>query len=285
MQSPRVKPEGDDRVGKRLSATSTETEIPLTGGGRTAVSRLGDVVHRETGAWAPAVHALLRFLKAEGFAGAPRVIGSGFDATGRETLSYLPGTSPHPGPWPEDAHFALGQMLADFHRISARFTPPEHAIWRDWFGRNLGDGPRIIGHCDLGDWNILMQNDLPSGFIDWEQAGPVDPMVELAQLCWLNAHLFDDDLATRLNLPPLATRAKNFHAITEGYGLPRASREKLVDTMITLAIHDTANEARQAGVTMEMTEAGEALWAMAWRARSAAWMGRERAVLNAADGH
>ena len=48
------------------------TEEILTGGGRTAVSRIGDVVHRQTGPWAKSVHALLRHLEAEGFTGAPQ---------------------------------------------------------------------------------------------------------------------------------------------------------------------------------------------------------------------
>src|SRR5215217_3578672 len=173
----------DPRALHLLNCGMTE-EIPLTGGGRTAVSRIGDTVHRQTGPWAPAVHALLRHLQAEGFGGAPRVIGTGFDAEGRETLSYLPGASLHPGPWPDDAMFNLGRMLADFHRASASFVPPADAIWRPWFGRTLGTSPRIIGHGDLGDWNIIAQNGQPTGFIDWEQAGPVDPLVELAQLCW-----------------------------------------------------------------------------------------------------
>jgi hypothetical protein len=254
-------------------------EIPLPGGGRTAVSRIGDVVHRQTGPWAPAVHAFLHHLEAEGFAGAPRVVGTGFDDQGRETLTFLPGASPHPGPWPEEAHFALGQMLADFHRISRTFTPPRDAIWRDWFGRQLGEGARIIGHCDLGDWNILAENGLPSAFIDWEQAGPVDPLVELAQLCWLNAHLFDDDLMARLGLAPAEVRARHLHAILDGYGLPRAERGRLVDTMIMLAIADAANEAREAGLTPDSAGPVEALWAMAWRSRSAAWMGREKRVM------
>lgn len=251
----------------------------LTGGGRTAVSRIGDTVHRQTGPWAPSVHALLRHLEAVGFACAPRVVGSGFDAEGRETLSYLPGASLHPGPWPDEAMFNLGRMLADFHRASASFVPPQGAIWRDWFGRALGNGPRIIGHGDLGDWNILAQNGQPAGFIDWEQAGPVDPMVELAQLCWLNAHLFDDDLETRLSLPPLAARANKLRLIVDGYGLAPSARARLVPTMIDLAIADAANEAVQAGITMESSGPVDALWAMAWRARSAAWMGRHRGVL------
>lgn len=254
-------------------------EQMLSGGGRNAVSRVGNVVHRQTGPWAQTVHALLRFLEAEGFAGAPRVVGSGFDAEGRETLSFLPGTSPHPGPWPEAAHFALGQMLAEFHCLSARFTPPRDAVWRNWFGRALGSGPRLIGHCDLGDWNILAdESGQPNGLIDWEQAGPVDPLVELAQLCWLNAHLFDDDLADRLGLAPAATRARHLHAIADGYALPGSRRQALVDTMINLALHDAANEAIEARITPESSDPTP-LWALAWRARSAAWMERNRMTL------
>ena len=251
----------------------------LIGGGRTSVSRIGDVVHRHTGAWAKTVHALLRHLENQGFTGAPRVIGTGFDPQGGETLSFMHGVSLHPGPWPDDAMFNLGKLLATFHRASASFTPPEDAIWRPWFGRTLGDGPRIIGHGDLGDWNIIAHNHQPTGFIDWEQAGPVDPLVELAQLCWLNAHLFDDDLQTRIGLPPLAARAKKLRYIVDGYGLASAERARLVPTMIELAIADAANEAMQAGLTPDSTAPVEALWAMAWRARSAAWMARNRAAL------
>ncbi|WP_291376336.1 aminoglycoside phosphotransferase family protein [Devosia sp.] len=256
-----------------------DTEEVLTGGGRTAVSRIGAVVHRQTGPWAPAVHALLRFLEAEGFSGAPRVVGTGFDDTGRETLTFVAGASPHPGPWPEGSHFLLGQMLAEFHDLTRRFKPPPNAIWRDWFGRALGDGARLIGHCDLGDWNILAQSGRPIAFIDWEQAGPVDPMVELAQLCWLNAHLFDDDLEERLGLAPAKIRAGHFQAIADGYGLGQRQRTELVDTMIRLALHDTANEAIEARIVPDSTDSTP-LWALAWRARSAAWMDRNRALLS-----
>ena len=253
----------------------------LAGGGRNSVTRIGDVVHRQTGPWAQSVHALLRHLEAKGFAGAPRVIGSGFDAQGRETISFIHGVSLHPGPWPDEAMFNLGKMLADFHRASASFVPPDDAIWRDWFGRSLGTGPRIIGHCDLGDWNILAQNGQPTGLIDFEQAGPVDPLVELAQLCWLNAHLFDDDLQLRIGLPPLHIRARKLRYIVDGYGLPSQDRARLVPTMIELAIADAANEAVEAGLTPDSIGPVEALWAMAWRARSAAWMGRNRGALEA----
>lgn len=61
------------------------------GGGRTTagVVRLGDVVHRPARPWTASVHAVLRHLEAVGFDGAPRVLG--FDESGREMLTYMPG--------------------------------------------------------------------------------------------------------------------------------------------------------------------------------------------------
>ncbi|MGZ4433218.1 MAG: hypothetical protein ACXVW7_06265 [Trebonia sp.] len=69
---------------------------------------------------------------------------------------------------------------------------------------------------------------MPVALIDWETAGPVDPLVELAQLAWLNAKLHDDVVAPETIAHPVAP------------------------------------------------------WAMAWRARSAAWMIRHRRTLETA---
>lgn len=78
-------------------------EEVLEGGGRNAVVRIGDVVHRGTGPWAKTVHGLLRHLEAEGFEGAPRVVGSGFDEKNRETLSFVEGTTPPRYKWAPEA--------------------------------------------------------------------------------------------------------------------------------------------------------------------------------------
>jgi aminoglycoside phosphotransferase (APT) family kinase protein len=252
------------------------TEVPLTGGGRTSVTRGGDVVYRAAGPWSPAVIALLRHLEAAGFDGAPRVVGTGFDAQGRETLSFVPGASLHPYAWPEDAMAAIGALLRRAHDASRGFVPPADARWRPWFGRALGSGPPVFGHCDTGQWNIIARDDQPVALIDWEQAGPVDPLVDLAQTAWLNAHLFDDDLAESLNLPSAADRARRVGLLFDGYGLDRSHRSGVVDLMIAVAVMDTAREAEQA----QNTTPEDAVGAMTWRARSAAWMMRNRSVFD-----
>ena len=54
-----------------------------------AVYRRGDVVIREAGPWTRTTHALLRHLEEVEFPYSPRVVGSGFDDQGRETLQYI----------------------------------------------------------------------------------------------------------------------------------------------------------------------------------------------------
>ena len=262
--------------------TSPEDLIRLEGGGRTAVYRRGDAVIRETGPWTPAVHALLRHLERAGFAAAPRLVGPGLDADGREVLTFIDGEFTQPGPWSLDGAAALGRLLRDLHQATATFCPPTGAVWFPWHGRDLGGPETVIGHCDVAPWNIVARAGLPVALIDWETASPVDPLVELAQLAWLNAKLHDDTVARLERLPPAADRARTLAAIVDGYGLAAAQRRGFVQRMIELAIYDTAGEANDAAVTPEMTAHPVALWAMAWRARSAAWMIRHRRILEAA---
>lgn len=171
----------------------------------------------------------------------------------------------------------MGALVRRFHKASTSFEPPKDAVWRDWFGRDLGDGARIIGHCDTGPWNIIAREGRAVALIDWEEAGPVDPLVELAQTCWLNAQLYDDDIAERDGLGDAAARGRDLRAIVEGYGLAQAERGVLVELMIAFAIHAAANEARLNDATPGKPE--NVLGAVAWRTRSASWMLSHRSLL------
>jgi hypothetical protein len=262
--------------------TSPDDLIPLAGGGRNVVYRRGDTVVRDSRPWTPAVHALLRHLADVGFAASPRLVGSGFDSDGREVLAFIEGEFNDPGPWTLDGAAALGVLLRSLHEATRSFRPPSGAVWFRWHGRDLGGQDRVVGHCDVAPWNILARDGLPVALIDWETAGPVDPLVELAQLAWLNAKLHDDAVAAIEHLPPVADRARQLAAIADGYGLAARSRRGLVDLMIDLAISDAANEADDARVGPNTTRPPIVLWAITWRARSAAWMIRNRRTLEAA---
>jgi len=254
------------------------TETPLNSDKRVAVVRRGDVVLRPVEPWTATVHALLRHLETVGFAGAPRVIGTGFDAQGRETLSYVAGDVLNPQPWGDDAIFALGQLLRAFHDAAASFTPPPDPVWQPWFCREIGGAERIIGHCDTAPWNVVSRAGVPVAFVDWELAGPIDPRMELAHTAWCNARLFDDDVAAREGLASPEARARQVRRLLDGYALPRAERVGFVDAMVAFAVHAAAWEAIEAKVTHHTRDV-KPLWAVAWRTRSAAWMLRHRAIL------
>ncbi|SNY46883.1 phosphotransferase [Paractinoplanes atraurantiacus] len=243
-----------------------------------AVLRDG-VVHKTAGPWTPAVFALLDHLERAGFAGAPRVVGDGY--------SFVPGESPHPHAWPDEAVAGVGTLLRALHDATSTFTPPANAIWQPNWLRDLGGDDMVIGHCDTGAWNIVGEQGRPDAFIDWEFAGPVDRLWELAETVWLNAQLFDDDVAEMQNLPDARSRARQARAIVDGYGLPRSARDDLVDRLSDVAIHSARHEAIAEHVTVDSTEAISPngypiLWGITWRARSASWIAGNRPLLRRA---
>lgn len=245
------------------------------------VFRKGDVLIKETGLWATSVHSLLEHLEQEGFSAAPKVIGTGFDEKGRETLSFIEGDFIDPGPWSLEASYEVGQMLRNLHTATASYQPPPDALWRNCFMRNLGK-PSTFGHCDLASWNIVARNNLPYALIDWEYAGPVDPLVELAQACWLNAKLHDDKVAELEGLPNAEVRAKQLRAIIDGYELSANQRQGFVDKILDFVVLATANEADEANIMIDtpLDKIDEQVpWALAWRARSAAWIIKNRKTL------
>ncbi len=96
--------------------------------GRRRVRRCGDVVLRPLAPWSPAVLALLHHLEAEGFRGAPCVVGDGIDGND-EVVTFISGESPHPRAWADDAVAAIGVMLGALHRATASFVAPAGSAW------------------------------------------------------------------------------------------------------------------------------------------------------------
>nr|WP_296071770.1 phosphotransferase [uncultured Actinoplanes sp.] len=240
------------------------------------------VVLKTAGPWAPGVIALLRHLEAAGFRGAPRVVGDGYARDGRLAVTYLPGSSPHPRAWPStEAVARIGVLLRELHTATSTFRPPPGVSWQPV---DLGGVPAVHGHRDPGPWNIVGTGGSPAAFIDWEAAGPVDPMPELAAAAWLNAQLHDDDIAALHDLPDARFRAEQARALLDGYGVDRATREDFVDRLLDVALRGARAEAIEHHVTQESTEAVTpggypVMWGITWRARSASWIARHRGLL------
>jgi aminoglycoside phosphotransferase len=159
-------------------------EIALPGGNVGGAVRVGDTVRRATGAWTPAVHALLAHLAAAGLPGVPRV--HGFDEQGREVLDYLPGTAYSPQV-PDEVLVDAMKWLRRFHRIVAEYRPVGHLVWRAGQAV-LGPGEIICMH-DSGYYNWIGTDEGFSGVIDWDLAGPGTPLDDIAFTAWNTAPL------------------------------------------------------------------------------------------------
>jgi aminoglycoside phosphotransferase (APT) family kinase protein len=143
------------------------------------------------------------------------------------------------------------------------------------------DRPPSIGHGEPAPWNIVARDLLPVAFVDWEFAGPVDRLDEVAHAAWLNCQLHDDDIAVMHELPSVEGRARQLRSFLDGYGLGASERIGFVERMIHFVVRACAHEAIDAQVTPNSTDLAP-LWALAWRARSAAWMIRHESILHAA---
>ena len=245
------------------------------------------IVLREPQPWSKSVIALLKHLERVGFKGAPRAVGDGFAPDGREAVTYIPGTSPHPKAWEDSALVALGTLLRQLHEATASFEVPDDVCWQPWFIRDLPGQHPVIGHGDTGPWNVVAKSGIPVALIDWEFAGPVDAVWALAETAWLNAQLHDDDVAERFELPSAERRAHQVRLLIDAYGLGRSERAGFVDKMAEIAVHSARAEAVQHQVTADTTVAVAAsgypvMWAITWRSRSASWMFRHREVLERA---
>ncbi|HEX5265560.1 MAG TPA: phosphotransferase [Acidimicrobiales bacterium] len=256
------------------------SEIPLSDGEPSvAGSVLVDGrVHRWTGPWTPAVHALLRHLEAVGFDGAPRV--AGFDDQGREVLSWVEGEAPRL-PWPAwmqaDAALAgLGRLLRRYHDAVASFVPPPGAVWRCWLG---SPGGPIIRHGDLWAPNVIFRQGLPVALIDWEFAQPGTHLDDLGSAAKVWVPLISDERARADGWKLPVDRVGRLRLLCDAYDVPAAERRLLLPTMIRNSeygyrSHKTWGEAGVAGFA-EMWRAGSGERILADRA----WLEAQRPAL------
>lgn len=172
----------------------------LPGGNVGGAVRIGATVRRPTGAWTPAVHALLDHLSAQGVPHIPRALG--YDERGREILTYLPGEVVYvPEHRMDDEQLAaLMRWLRVFHEASASFRPEGVVTWR--FERRALAEHEIVCHHDVGWYNLAFAGSRLTGVFDWDVAGPGVPLDDLAFAAWNNVPLLNvpEDAAARLEL-------------------------------------------------------------------------------------
>lgn len=175
----------------------------------------------------------------------------------------------------------MGGLIRRLHDATASFQVPDAPVWRPWFGRDIAGNERIIGHCDISPWNVVLRGGEPVALIDWEVAGPVDRLTEVAMAAWSLAQLYDDDVAALNGLRDAEQRMRQVRLFSDAYGLTSPDRVLLAERIIYFVAQSAANEVIEQGITRETTTAPR-VWGIAWQTRSAAWLMRNRSLLETA---
>jgi hypothetical protein len=240
-------------------------------------------VYRPTAPWTRSVHALLRHLECVGYRGCPRLVGEGVDREARQVLHYIEGELVHPYPWSDNGIVEVARLLRELHDATRTFIPPPDAVWMPWYTHRPSADP-VIGHGDVGPWNIVARDGAPVAFVDWDFAGPVERLDEVAEAMRLNCQLHGEDVGALRGLPAAEERARQVRLFADAYGLSDDERLHLVDRMIEAALRGCANDADEAVITPEFVGPHRMVWGMAWQARGARWILGHRRLLEEALG-
>lgn len=209
---------------------------------------LGPVVHRPTGPWTPAVHELLAFLASAGLDGVPRV--HGFDDEGREVLTHLAGRTVEVDDEeaPDEVVRDASTWLRRYHDAVRGFDPGP----RRWRQIESAVGPgQVVCHNDTGAYNWIVDGGTFVGMIDWDQAGPGEPLDDLAFLCWSSVPLYREVAVT--------DAARRVSLAADGYGGVTASAllDAVADRMTRASARIDAGIRRGDPGMLALRESGE----------------------------
>jgi hypothetical protein len=247
-------------------------EVPMPAGRMTqGITRRGGELLRPLGPWSGAVHELLRHLETVGFTGAPRVLGR---EGGREILTFLDGDVPADPHWQpgrghrlpaearsEAALAAAARLVRSLHDAARDFRPAETGYRFHPCPPRTGE---IISHGDLGPWNTVYRDGLPVAFIDWDAAGPVDPVVELASAAWEFVPLGPPAQLREVGFDPVPDVAARLRLFVDAYGL---ADRRLIRPALQRCLLLAADRVKLAPVN-----AAEAAGALEHYARELRWL-------------
>jgi hypothetical protein len=196
----------------------TDEEVILTGGNMTPVVRVGDTVRRAAGPWTPTIHALMRHLRASGFALAPEPLG--MDAQGREIISLLPGRAAvYPLPefaWSDATLAELTRTLRAFHDATLGFAPPAGATWQ-WPAHEPAE---VVCHNDYAPYNMMFEGERLTGIIDLDLAAPGPRVRDMGYFAYRMVPL-TDPANPDAPYPGVAEQRRRLAALCDAYGEPR----------------------------------------------------------------
>jgi Phosphotransferase enzyme family len=227
-------------------------DVPLSGGRMTSgIVRRGDRLLRPMGPWSPAVHEYLRHLETAGFEGSPRVLGI---EDNREVLTFIAGDVAVDPQWQPGqgnrlppyartdlALRAAADLLRKLHSAAARFQP---AVTSYRFHPRPPGAREIISHGDLGPWNTVYRDGISVAFIDWDSAGPVTPLADLADAAWTFVPLAPHGQLLQAGFDPPPDLPARLRMFVDAYGL--TDRKVILPALERSMLAEAADRPRNA---------------------------------------
>jgi hypothetical protein len=189
------------------------TEWQQFQGGVNVVRRRGDLVHRPASPAAPAIHRLLGHLHDHGFHGAPKP--QGFDGEGNEILTFLDGEVPEaltPDLRTPELLAAAATLLRGLHDASVTFRPRPDDAWLF----PVRQPTEVMCHGDAAQYNCVVKDGLPVGFIDFDAAHPGPRVWDVAYAVYRFAPLQSPDNPESFGTPQ--EQGRRVAAFCRAYG-------------------------------------------------------------------
>ena len=209
----------------------------LAGGNSNAVERIGDTVHRMPGPWTPAVHRLLLALHFAGIDGVPKPLG--FDAQGREILTYLDGdTGNYPLPgwlWSAAIVDEAGGLLRRIHDASVPLLAQD-LVW----ATPARQPAEVVCHNDVAPYNMAFEQGRLVGLFDFDTAAPGPRIWDLAYLAYRLAPLGE---GAGPQAPSGDARLARVDQLVLAYGHPFSRSEVL--SVVVDRLHDLADSSER----------------------------------------
>ena len=154
--------------------------------------RIGDTARRPRLPESALVEAVLTFLEATDFDGAPRFLG--IDKQGRQALSFVHGQVAG-RPWPDwvadDERVAsVARLVRRFDDAMQSFDAPENLVINGWpdlpgMPASIAGLPQFVGHMDVTPENVVFADGQARALIDFDLAQPMDRVGEVCNvLLW-----------------------------------------------------------------------------------------------------
>lgn len=189
----------------------------LTGGNSNRVIKDGGTVVRDTGAWSPFVHALLRYLTAAGFSESPVVLEVGEN---QERLSFINGEVGHyplkPYMQTDAMLVEVAQFLRRFHDLTQHFVIPPDAVFQQVFNSQTHE---VICHNDFAPYNCVFKDGHLVGLIDFDVASPGTRLWDIAYAVYRYAPLTNPGHTRDCGWQPVPDRATRLRLFCDAYGL------------------------------------------------------------------